>query len=122
MAAPFPPPSMTGRPPMGAGPLSVPSGNPGAAANGLAQVREAVKILQEALGSLPAGSDPWKAVVSSISSLGKHVAPSDEIPGHEQTVLQNLARNAGKNQALMNVQRSLGAPNPGDAAAAMPGG
>ena len=101
---------MTGRPPMGAGPLSVPSGNPGASANGLAQVREAVKLLQDALGSLPIGSDPHEAVVKSISTLGRHVSPSDEIPGHDKTVLQNLTRNAGKNQALQQVQKSMGAP------------
>lgn len=107
---------MTGKPPMGAAPLSVPSGNPGASANGLAQVREAIKILQEAIASLPIGSPPWQDVQKSISNLGKHAGPSDEIPGHDKTVLQNLQRNAGKNQALQQVQKSLGAPPP-----AMPG-
>ena len=106
---------------MGAGPLSVPSGNPGASANGLAKLREAVKIMQDALGSLPAGSDPWKAVVNAISSLGKHVSPSDEIPGHDKTVLQGLMRNAGQNQALQQVQKSMGAPPGGAEGGGMPG-
>ena len=109
---------------MGAGPLSVPSGNlPALQANGLAQVREAVKILQEGLSSLPIGSKPHQAVAAAISSLGRIASPSDEIPGHDKTVLQNLQRNAGKNRAGGKYRNQLGAPPmPGGEAAPSPAG
>ena len=90
--------------------MSVPTGSPGAASNGLSKIGEAIKILQDALGSLPIGSDPHKAVISAISGLGRHVSPSENIPGNSNVTLQNMLRNSQKNSAVQQVQRSLGGP------------
>jgi len=112
---------------MGAGPLAVPSGNPGANANSLAQVREAIKILQEALPGLPMGSDPWKAVNSAMSSLGRHVSSGDEVPGIQKTTQQGIQKSSDQQAMLAQVMKSLGgggpaAGAPGAAPGLTPGG
>lgn len=105
---------------MGASPVGVPSGAPGESANALAEVREAIKILEKALPKLPAGSDPWKAVNSALSGLGKHVAPSAEVPGVQQTALRNLAGDAGQNAMLQQVMASMAGKGGGGSAGAVP--
>src|SRR5262245_5768196 len=109
MATPQLPPSVTGRPHMGGSPLSPPSGNPGQQANALAQVREAVKILEKALPELATGSEPYKAVLNAISSVSKHVGPSGEVPGVQQTALRDLQQSAQSSGMMQSLMRSLGA-------------
>lgn len=115
------PPSLSGQPPIGSAPMSVPSGSPGANAGGLAEVREAIKLLQTALPKLPVGSEPHKSLLDSIKSLSKVVPPSAEVPGVQQTALRDLAQNAGKNQMLQQVMSSLGGANAGAGGAGLPG-
>ena len=119
---PMMPPSLSGQPPIGSSPVSVPSGSPGANAGGLAEVREAIKLLQVALPKLPVGSEPHKALLSSIQGLSKVVPPSAEVPGVQQTALRDLQQNAGKNAMLQQVMSSLGGANQGagGGAGAMP--
>ena len=117
---PMMPPSLSGQPPMGASPISVPSGSPGSAAGAMSKVREAVKILQTALPEMPMGSDAHKAVLSAISSISKYVPPSSEVPGVQQTALRDLQQNAGKNQMLQQVMSSLGGANAGGGGASAP--
>ena len=110
---PLMPPSLTGKPPMGAAPISVPTGSPGAAAGALSKVREALNILQQSLPELPMGSDAHKAVLNAISSISKYVPPSAAVPGVQQTALRDLQSNAGKNAMLQQVMSSLGAGQAG---------
>lgn len=98
---------------MGASGISVPSGSPGAQADAMAQVREAIKILEQALPKLQTGTDPYKSVLSAIQSISKHVSPSAEVPGVQQTALRDLQQSAGKNAALEQVMRSLGGAGAG---------
>lgn len=107
------PPSLSGTPPMGAGAMSVPSGSPGKNANALAQVREALKILEKALPELPMGSEPHQAILKAITNLGKHVPPSNEVPGVQQTALRDIAAGSGKNAMMDQVMKSLGSPQGG---------
>lgn len=118
MPASMMPPSVSGRPPMGASPVGVPSGAPGQSANALAKVREAIKILEAALPALPTGSDPYKSVLSAIQSISKHVSPSDEIPGVQQTALRDIGQQSSQNAMLQQLMRSMGSASPGGA----PGG
>ncbi len=92
---------------MGASPLSPPTGNPGQQANALAQVREAVKILEKALPELATGSEPYKAVLNAISSVSKHVSPSNEVPGVQQTALRDLGQQAQSSGMMQSLMRSL---------------
>jgi hypothetical protein len=87
----------------------------------MAKVREAVKILIEALPEMPIGSDPFKSVQSAIQGLSKHVPASAEVPGMQQTALRDLQQGAGKNAALESVMRSLGGAGQGGAPGSPPG-
>ena len=119
-------PSLTGQPPMGASPVGVASGNPGQSANALATIREALKLLEQALPQLPAGSDPYKAVYDAIGKVSKHVGPSNEVPGVQKTQLSNLKRDADQSAMMQSVMRSMGgsmgAEGGGGAATSVPGG
>lgn len=84
----------------------------------MAQVREAIKILETALPKLQTGSDPYKSVLSAIQSISKHVAPSAEVPGVQQTALRDLQQTAGKDAMLQSVMRSLGGAGGGAGAGA----
>jgi hypothetical protein len=98
---------------MGAGPIALPTGNPGQAANSLAKVREAVKILEAALPQLPTGSEPYKAVLDAITKISKHVAPSGEVPGVQATALRDLGQQAQKSAMLQSLMRSMGSSEAG---------
>lgn len=106
---------------MGASPVSVPSGNPGSAASALAQVREAYKLLEQSLPTLPTGSEPHKAVLSTLNSLAKIVPASAEVPGVQQTQLRNLQQSAGQNAQLTQLMRSLGGDKAAGSSPAAPG-
>lgn len=121
MPQPELPPSLSGQPPMGSSPVESPSGSPGKSANAMAKVREAVKLLETALADLPTGSDPYKAVINSIQSISRHVSPSEEVPGVQQTALRDLQQGAGKNAMLQQVMRSMGGGEGGQPGG-MPGG
>src|SRR5579864_7799899 len=97
------PPSLSGQPPMGSSPISVPSASPGAAAGAMSKVREAIKILQQALPQLPIGSEPHSKVMAAIQSISKVVPPSAEVPGVQQTALRDLARGGQQNAMLQQV-------------------
>ena len=119
---------------MGAGPLGVPSSNPGTSARAISQLREAVKIMQTALPELPVGSDAHTAVLNAVKSLSKHAAPSTEQPGQQQAELRNLQSTASRDAGIQQLMRSMGAglagapggtPPPGSTPGqpgAMPGG
>ncbi len=124
MPTPEMPPALTGQPPMGSSPVESPSGNPGKSANALAKAREAIKLLEAVLPELPTGSEPYKAVLSSIQGLSKHISPSDEVPGIQQTALRDLQQNAGKSAMMQQVMNSMGGAAggaPGGGAAPPPG-
>ena len=118
------PPALSGQPPIGSAPISVPSGSPGANADGLSLVREAYNLLNAALPKLPVGSDPYTQVSNVIRQLVKIAPPSSEVPGVQQTQLRNVMQNAGRNAMLQQVLASLGGSSGGAnaGAGAGPGG
>lgn len=116
------PPSLSGAPPMGASPISVPSGSPGSNAGAMAKVREAINILQSALPELGAGTEPYKAVLSTLQSLNKFIPPSAEVPGIQKTAVNDLARQAQQSAMMRQVMASLGGQGGGmPAPAGLPG-
>ena len=82
-------------------------------------MREAIKILQQALPQLPIGSEPHSKVMAAIQSISKVVPPSAEVPGVQQTALRDLARGGQQNAMLQQVMNSLGGASAG---AGGPGG
>jgi hypothetical protein len=116
---------MSGKPPMGAAPISVPSGSPGAQAGALAEVREAIKVLEKALPKLQPGTDVYKSILKALNDINKHVPASSEVPGVQQNVLRDLQANAGKNAMLQALggaggPQGAGAPSAGPPAPGAP--
>jgi hypothetical protein len=109
-------PSSEGTPPMGNSPAAVASGNPGANAGAVAKIREAVKIISQALPELPVGSSMQMAVSKAVTALSKEFPESEAAPGMQQTALRDLAAQAQKQQVLRALMRqqqmsqSSGAP------------
>jgi hypothetical protein len=99
----------------------VPSANPGAQAAALSEVRTAIQILEKALPGLGTGTEPYTAALNAIKALARHASPSSEIPGQQQTALRNLQANAGRDQGLQQLMRSMGGAQ-GGAPGGMPGG
>jgi len=113
-------PSMT--PPMGSSPMGAHSASPGAAAQSMAQVREAIQLLQKALPGLPVGTEIHQKVVKNITDLSKMVPASATNPQVQMTELRDLQQDAGQNQMVNAVQRSMvGAQPQGGEAPPQPG-
>lgn len=104
------------------GPASVHSGNPGLAAKALAQVGEAIRILEMALPNVPPGTPVHKDVLDVVSKLAKHVPAGDQTHGVQMTALADLQRNAQQSQMLQSVMRSAGQGGAGAGAGAGAGG
>jgi len=75
----------------------------------MAQLREAINILNNTISSLPVGSELHSAVMAAITQLNKKIPPTAEVPGVQQTALRDLQQNAQKNAMLQQVMSSLGA-------------
>lgn len=93
---------------MGAGPMSVPSGSPGANAQALATVRQALQLLQSAQVKFPIGSDPWSGLDRAIAALAKVAPESAENRGVEAQSLRNLQQSQSADAQMDAVMRSLG--------------
>jgi hypothetical protein len=92
------------------GPASVHSSNPGLAAKSLAQVGEAIRILELALPNVPPGTPVHKDVLDSISKLAKHVPAGSQVNGVQMTELADLQRSASQNAMLQAVMRQSAQP------------
>ena len=91
-----------------ASPAGEPSGNPGAVADGLTQVREATNMLEMALPKLEIGSETHKAVLDSIQKLSKIVPSSAAVPGVQNTTLLGLQKKAQEDAMLAQLARGMG--------------
>ena len=99
---------MTGQPPMGASPVSVPSGNPGDMAMAMSEVHQALQILTKNLPKLQIGSDPYKAVLDTIKKLSSTFPASQADPGVQKTTLAGLAQDASQSTMMQSLMRSMG--------------
>lgn len=101
------PPAFSGKPPVGHSPAMTPSGNPGLAANAMAQVREAVSLLQMALPNVPMGSALHKSVLKCITDLSKNAPASEASPGIQNTAIQDLASQQKQMAPMVALMRSM---------------
>lgn len=105
------PPSIPGQPPAGSSPAAVASSNPGANAQAIAKIREAIQILSAALAELPVGSDMQSEVAKVVSSLSKKFPEQEAAPGVQMSALRDLAQKQQQGammQALMRQQQGGG--------------
>lgn len=103
------------------GPASAPTGNPGEVAAAMAQVREAVRIMEKALPKLQPGTKQYEAVVDSIGKISKAIPATESIPGVQNTTLMAMLRDSKEGamqQALQRMGGPGGAGGPGGPGAA----
>jgi len=110
-----------GQPPFGPQSVQQPTPNPGLGVAAVGQITWAVKLLETALPLVGASSEIGKDVMKALQSLTKHVQ-GPELPGVDNTTLQNAAMANTKDQGLMQLLRgqdmgAAGAPPPGATAA-----
>ena len=84
----IPSPMQTGRPPMGAGPIGMPSANPGDEARAVAALRDVIEQLQKILPDVQIGGDLHSAVTQAIRSLSKYSTPAAADPNNQQVRLR----------------------------------
>ena len=113
---PMMPPSVTGQPPMGAGPMSRPIARQGDAAAASADIQKAIQILQHALPNLPVGSEAHKAVMDALTKLAKNFPAGQAAPGPGDSALRNLASQQQQGAGLAGLMKMMGG------AGAQPGG
>ena len=78
---------------------------PGNAAGAVAKIRQAIELMQDALPSVPLGSDLHKEVLGAITKLAKHASAGDASPGIQQTAgktLMQTQQHEAHFQALMH--------------------
>jgi hypothetical protein len=103
------------------GPASVASSNPGLAAKSLAQIGQAIQILEMALPNVPAGAPVHKDVLDAIQKLAKHVPAGSQVHGVQMTELADMQRSAQQNAMLQAVMRQTATqPGGGQAPGAQP--
>lgn len=115
------PPSLMSSPGIGsAGAAGPRTGNPGAAADAMTKVREAVHLLEMSLPGLPVGSEPHKAVLKMIQDGSKIVPSGHENSEIQMTTLAGLADRAKQMQQLQALQGSMQGGQPPQAAQGAP--
>lgn len=120
MPAEMMPPALSGKPPMGAGPIALPTANPGAQASALSKVREAIKILEAQIPNLPLGSGPHKEILAFVTKISKHVGAGNEVPGVQQTALRDLGQQAQQSGMMQALMKSMGSSGTGGNAPGAP--
>jgi len=98
---------------MGAGPIGMPSANPGDEARAVAALRDVIEQLQKILPDVQIGGDLHSAVTQAIRSLSKYSTPAAADPNNQQVRLRQMMAAAGKDSLTQQVMRNLGAGAPG---------
>jgi len=108
-AAPTPP---TGAAPAHAGPGTMPSGNQGNQAAAMMAVRNAVKMLEQALPMIPMGSPLHEKIHKVALDLSKEMSQGEANPALQLQSLVQMMRSASQQQP-MNALSKLSTPAPG---------
>lgn len=126
MQAPTPPAGMPPKPggglppqlmnaPANAGAATVPQANQGNITAAITKVRNAMKMMEEALPLIPMGQELHSDILTALKNFSKHIK-QDANPGMDQaSLLQSLRQNAqGSNQdammKLMAAKQGAGMP------------
>jgi hypothetical protein len=86
--------------------MSSPSPAQGSQVAAMAKVRQATKLLEEALPDLGSESPVGKAVLSAIKSLASKAPQNQTTAGADNTVLRDLAQKAQQQAPLQALQRA----------------
>ena len=75
----------------------------------MSKIQQAIQMLNSSLAELPVGTEIHESVMRAIQGLQKKIPPGGQPQGVQQTTLQGLMSDAGKNAMLQRVMASLGA-------------
>jgi hypothetical protein len=90
-------------------PMSAPGPSTGSQVQAMAQVRQATKLLEQALPALGADSDIGRSVLNAIKSLSAKAPESKTTAGADATVLRDMAQKAAQQAPVMALKRAIGA-------------
>lgn len=90
--------------PAGSSPIR-PTQNAGSMVNGIAKVRQAIKLLASALSDVMEDAELAEVVMKSIKSLGEKAPANKSTAGAEQTQLQLLAQQARAQAPMLALAR-----------------
>lgn len=102
--------------PAHAGPATMPQGNQGNAAKAMLDVRNAVKMLEQALPMIPMGSPLHEKIHKVALDLSKELNQGDENPALQLQSLVQMMRSASQSQPM----NALGRMFPGQSATTPP--
>lgn len=72
----------------------------------MADVRNAVQMLESALPHIPMGSELHGEVLNATKSLLKHLQPGDQHPGLDMMSLLQMARQTAASQPMQALMRA----------------
>lgn len=96
-----------GQPPFGSSPVTQPTPNRGHEAAGLSRLSIIVRLLEEAIPLLGAGSDPGKDAVKALGNLAKHIPPGSVTPGIEKSTMERLMQQQQQNAPQIAAMRAM---------------
>lgn len=99
--------------PMGSSPAQA-TGSPGNQVQGIAKVRQAIKLLETALADVGSTSEIGMEIMKSIKGLASKAPANQTTAGAESTALQMLAARARQTAPMLALARGgMGGQNPG---------
>jgi hypothetical protein len=99
-----------GAPSPAGSPMSQPSPAQGNQVAAMAKVRQATKLLEEALPDLGSESPVGKAVLTAIKSLASKAPQNTTTANADNAVMRDLAAKAKQQAPFMALQRAQGKP------------
>jgi len=102
--------------------IARPTQSPGTSVAGIAKVRQAIKLLEEALRDVGSTSEIGDAILTSIKKLASKAPQNATTAGAESSQLQALAAKARQMAPMLALARSQGGGGAGGAGAPPGGG
>lgn len=120
--SPQPQAAPQGQPPVGASPATQPVANQGHQAAGMARLAMIVRLMEQTIPMLGAGTEAGRDLLQATSRLAKHVSSGSVSQGAENSALQNAVAQQRQMQPIIAQMRAQGAqgqaaPEPQPAAA-----
>ena len=113
------PPPQLGAAPPNLGAATQQQGNPGNMAQAISAVRNAVRMLEQALPNIPMGSPLHDDVLKVTQSLSKHMQPGEGGQGLDLQHLMQMVRSQSQQAPMGALQRMF--PQRPNSPPAMPG-
>lgn len=110
-----------GGPPANLGPVTIPQNNPGNVMQGVEKLRVALKMMEEALPSIPMGMPLHQKLMKIATDLSKELSDHAEQQGMQRQTLIQALRGLG-NQNQMATLGKMTPPPPNQPPAMMPPG